>query len=242
MVAGKGRRSANIKEKNDCQARTPDIVEAAKKKSANPWAGRIVLWGPYFCAEQQTRWYELTERVPNGPNNLAACRSWRKKKHQMVMVVPIYEVENAGRLLQQHRGGNRRGTVAILGKYRKHHIPHCHPGFWEKFLFSLRATPGYPVFRNTLRSSRAFISVTIAIFPGGAAAPFLRAERRRNCLQFRPLRVAGLSEYLWELEQPRAQRSRTPIFVAAINRVGTEKPWEIGEFLRPKVIFLQSAG
>src|ERR1017187_7423614 len=32
-----------------------------------------------------------------------------------------------------------------LGKYRKHHIPHCHPGFWEKFYF----TPGdlgYPVF------------------------------------------------------------------------------------------------
>src|SRR5664280_1086139 len=23
--------------------------------------------GPYFCAEQTTRWYESTERVPDGP-------------------------------------------------------------------------------------------------------------------------------------------------------------------------------
>ena len=23
--------------------------------------------GPYFCAEQETRWYGLTESVPNGP-------------------------------------------------------------------------------------------------------------------------------------------------------------------------------
>ena len=41
--------------------------------------------------------------------------------------------------------------------------------------------------------------------------------------------VAGLSEYLWELEQP-AHAVANQYFVAAINRVGTEKPWSIGEF------------
>jgi beta-ureidopropionase len=41
--------------------------------------------------------------------------------------------------------------------------------------------------------------------------------------------VAGLSEYLWELEQP-AHAAANQYFVAAINRVGTEKPWSIGEF------------
>ena len=41
--------------------------------------------------------------------------------------------------------------------------------------------------------------------------------------------VAGLSEYLWELEQP-AHAVANPYFVAAINRVGTEQPWNIGEF------------
>jgi len=41
--------------------------------------------------------------------------------------------------------------------------------------------------------------------------------------------VAGLSEYLWELEQP-AHAVANAYFIAAINRVGTEHPWKIGEF------------
>ncbi|HEV1995617.1 MAG TPA: nitrilase-related carbon-nitrogen hydrolase, partial [Candidatus Acidoferrum sp.] len=41
--------------------------------------------------------------------------------------------------------------------------------------------------------------------------------------------VAGLSEYLWELEQP-AHAVANAYFVAAINRVGIEHPWKIGEF------------
>jgi beta-ureidopropionase len=41
--------------------------------------------------------------------------------------------------------------------------------------------------------------------------------------------VAGLSEYLWELEQP-AHAVANGYFVGAINRVGKESPWNIGEF------------
>ena len=41
--------------------------------------------------------------------------------------------------------------------------------------------------------------------------------------------VAGLSEYLWKLEQP-AHAVANAFFVGAINRVGYEEPWRIGEF------------
>ena len=41
--------------------------------------------------------------------------------------------------------------------------------------------------------------------------------------------VAGLSEYLWKLEQP-AHAVANGYFVGAINRVGHEQPWDIGEF------------
>ena len=41
--------------------------------------------------------------------------------------------------------------------------------------------------------------------------------------------VAGLSQYLWKLEQPAAAVANT-YFVGAINRVGTEAPWGIGKF------------
>src|SRR6201999_4019701 len=39
----------------------------------------------------------------------------------------------------------------------------------------------------------------------------------------------GLSEYLWKLEQP-AHAVANGYFIGAINRVGTEAPWNIGEF------------
>ena len=41
--------------------------------------------------------------------------------------------------------------------------------------------------------------------------------------------VAGLSEYLWKLEQP-AHAVANGYFLGAINRVGHELPWDIGEF------------
>ena len=41
--------------------------------------------------------------------------------------------------------------------------------------------------------------------------------------------MAGLSEHLWKLEQP-AHAVANGYFIAAINRVGTEAPWNIGEF------------
>ena len=41
--------------------------------------------------------------------------------------------------------------------------------------------------------------------------------------------VAGLSEYLWKLEQP-AHAVANGYYVGAINRVGFEAPWNIGEF------------
>src|SRR5258706_2911188 len=66
------------------------IVDAAKKK-VQVLGLEELFFGPYFCAEQQTRWYELTERVPNGPT--IARMQKLAKKHQMLMIVPIYAVE-----------------------------------------------------------------------------------------------------------------------------------------------------
>ena len=41
--------------------------------------------------------------------------------------------------------------------------------------------------------------------------------------------VAGLSEHLWKIEQP-AHAVANGYYIAAINRVGVEEPWKIGEF------------
>jgi beta-ureidopropionase len=113
---------------------------------------------------------------------------------------------------------------SYLGKYRKHHIPHVHPGFWEKFYF----TPGdlgYPVFKTKYAAVGVYICYD-RHFPEGARILGLNGAE----IVFNPsATVAGLSEYLWELEQP-AHAVANGYFVGAINRVGTEKPWNIGEF------------
>ena len=41
--------------------------------------------------------------------------------------------------------------------------------------------------------------------------------------------VAGLSQHLWKIEQP-AHAIANGYYVGAINRVGTEAPWNIGKF------------
>jgi N-carbamoylputrescine amidase len=63
-------------------------------------------------------------------------------------------------------------------------------------------------------------------FPEGARALGLGGAE----IVFNPsATTAGLSEYLWKLEQP-AHAVANGYFLGAINRVGHEYPWDIGEF------------
>jgi N-carbamoylputrescine amidase len=196
------------------------FVEEAGKKGVQVLCLQELFNGPYFCACQETRWYEMTERVPDGPTTklfqeLAA-------KHDMVTIVPIYE---------EDRPGTYYNTAAVidadgkyLGKYRKTHIPHCHPGFWEKFYFK-PGNLGYPVFDTAVGKVGVYICYD-RHFPEGARALGLGGAE----IVFNPsATVAGLSEYLWELEQP-AHAVANCYYIGAINRVGTEEPWAIGEF------------
>ena len=183
-----------------------------------------LFYGPYFCAEQDPRWYGLTERVPDGPTTKLMQELARK--HKMAMVVPVYEEEMTGVYYNTAAVIDSDGTY--LGKYRKTHIPHCLPGFWEKFYF----TPGdlgYPTFDVHVGAGTVRVGVYICYdrhFPEGARALGLAGAE----IVFNPsATVAGLSEYLWSIEQP-AHAVANQYFVAASNRVGRETPWNIGEF------------
>ena len=55
-----------------------------------------------------------------------------------------------------------------LGKYRKTHIPHCKPGFWEKFYFR-PGNLGYPVFETAYAKVGVYICYD-RHFPEGARA------------------------------------------------------------------------
>ena len=195
------------------------IAEAAKK-GVQVLCLQELFYGPYFCAEQETRWYGITESIPDGATTQLMCET--SKKYGMVLVVPIYEVDIEGVYYNTASVIDADGT--FLGKYRKNHIPHCHPGFWEKFYFR-PGNLGYPVFETAVGKVGVYICYD-RHFPEGARALALNGAE----IVFNPsATVAGLSEYLWKLEQP-AHCVANGYFLGAINRVGTETPWEIGEF------------
>jgi beta-ureidopropionase len=179
-----------------------------------------VFTTPYFCAEQQTRWYEAVEKIPDGPTTRLMQEVARE--HGMVIIVPIYEEEMTG--VYYNTAAVIDADGKYLGKYRKNHIPHVAPGFWEKFYFR-PGNLGYPAFDTAFARIGVYICYD-RHFPEGARALGLSGAE----IIFNPsATVAGLSEYLWKLEQP-AHAVANGYFVGAINRVGHEQPWDIGEF------------
>lgn len=197
-----------------------ELISQAAEQGAEICCLQELFYGPYFCAEQNTKWYAATERIPEGPTT--RLMQDLARKHKMVLLVPMYEEDLTGVYYNTTAVIDARGE--FLGKYRKNHLPHCEPGFWEKFYFR-PGNLGYPVFDTPLGKIGVYTCYD-RHFPEGARALGLAGAE----IVFNPsATVAGLSEYLWKLEQP-AHAVANQYFVGAINRPGWEDPWRTGEF------------
>lgn len=197
-----------------------DLIAQAAGKGAQVICLQELFYGPYFCAEQDAKWYTLTEPVPDGPTT--KLMQQLAKQHGIVLVVPMYEEDLPG--VYYNTAAVIDADGSYLGKFRKIHIPHCAPGFWEKFYFR-PGNLGYPIFDTQFGKVAVYICYD-RHFPEGARCLGLNGAE----ILFNPsATVAGLSEYLWKLEQP-AHAVANQYFVGAINRPGFEEPWRIGEF------------
>ena len=201
------------------------LIREAKGKGAQIVCLQEIFYGPYFCTEQTTKWYGATELIPDGPTT--RLMQDVAKELGIVLVVPMYEQESAG--VYYNTAAVIDADGKYLGKYRKHHLPQVQAGppgcgFWEKYYFR-PGNLGYPVFDT------AFAKVGVYIcydrhFPEGARILGLHGAE----IVLNPsATVAGLSEYLWKLEQP-AHAVANGYYLGAINRVGVEAPWNMGEF------------
>ncbi len=196
------------------------MIEDAARQGVQILCMQEVFTTPYFCAEQETRWYEAVEKIPDGPTT--RLMQDVAKQYGMVIVVPIYEEEITG--IYYNTAAVIDADGKYLGKYRKHHIPPVAPGFWEKFYFK-PGNLGFPTFETAFARIGVYICYD-RHFPEGARILGLNGAE----IVFNPsATVAGLSEYLWRLEQP-AHAVANGYFIGAINRVGHEQPWDIGEF------------
>ena len=188
-----------------------DYARQAAAAGAKVICFQELFYGPYFCQQQDPKFYEYAESVP-GPTveRFQALAG----ELGMVMVLPVYEQEQPGVLYNTAAVIDADGKY--LGKYRKNHIPQV-KGFWEKFYFR-PGNLGYPVFDTAVGRIGVYICYD-RHFPEGWRALGLAGAK----IVFNPSATSrGLSSYLWKLEQP-ASAVANEYFIGAINRVGVEE-------------------
>lgn len=169
-----------------------------------------LFYGPYFGITQDAKYYAYAEPA-EGPivQRFAALA----KELGIVSVLPIYEEAMTGVYYNSAVVVDADGS--IRGTYRKHHIPHV-DRFWEKFYFR-PGNLGYPVFETAVGRIGAYICYDRHFPEGWRELGLNGAEIVFNPNATKP----GLSNRLWEIEQP-AAAAANGYFVAAPNRVGRE--------------------
>ena len=194
-------------------------IEKAGKQGVQILCLQEIFHGPYFCCEQDIKWYSTAEKVP-GP--ITDQMAEYAKKYKMVMIVPVYEEALPG--VYYNTAAVIDADGSYVGKFRKIQIPHTWPGFFEKFYFK-PGNLGFPVFETQYAKIGIFICYD-RHFPECARVLALKGAE----ILFNPSATTdGKSQYLWELEQP-AQAAANGVFIGANNRIGTEEPWKFGRF------------
>jgi beta-ureidopropionase len=196
-----------------------DLIGKAAADGAQVTCLQEIFHGPYFPAEQDVKWY--AEAEPEDGPTVTRMREVARE-HGMVLVVPFYEEAQTG--VYYNTAVVIESDGSILGKYRKTHIPHVGPCFWEKFYFK-PGNLGYPVFDSSVGKIGLIICYDRHFPEIGRALGLKGAE-----IVFNPsATVESLSKYLWELEQP-AHAVANGYWIAAINRVGVEAPLSSAKF------------
>lgn len=194
-------------------------IEEAAARGAQVICLQELYRAHYPCQSEDNANFELAEPIP-GPTTetlgeLAAAR-------RIVIIAPVFERRAAGVYHNAAVVLDENGHIA--GHYRKMHIPDD-PGYYEKFYF----TPGDLDF-VAHRMTQANLGVLICWdqwFPEAARLTALAGAQ----ILFYPTAIGWTAEMSentrrrmydgWETIQ-RSHAIANGVFVAAVNRVGTE--------------------
>lgn len=209
-------------------ARAITLIRDAAGQGAQLIATQELFISHYFCQYEDEQYFDLAEPIP-GPTSNTLCELARELK-----------VEITASLFEKRAPGVFHNTSIlidssgnIVGKYRKMHIPHD-PRFFEKYYFtpgdsrdeSNNEDTGFHIHR----SKHADIGMLICWdqwFPEAARVTALRGAQ----ILFYPTAIGWIPEddadyhhqqrEAWQTMQ-RAHAIANGVYVAAINRVGTE--------------------
>ena len=197
------------------------LTEKAAKQGAQIICTPELFRSPYFCQSEDHANFALAESIP-GPSTAAFQKL--AKKHGVVVIVALFEKRAAG--LYHTTAAIIDADGSLLGVYRKMHIPDD-PLFYEKFYF----TPGDTGFRAwPTRFGR--IGVLICWdqwYPEAARLTALHGAEilfYPTAIGWHPKEKAehGANQHgAWETIQ-RSHAVANGCYVAAVNRVGLERP------------------
>src|SRR5688572_14693777 len=197
-------------DKESMLAKHEQFARDAKAQGAQVICFQELFYGPYCGITEDKKYYAYAEPA-DGP--IVQRFAKLAKELELVMVLPIYEEDMPGVYYNTAVVVDSDGT--ILGKYRKHHIPHL-DRFWEKFYFR-PGNLGYPVFQTAVGPVGVYICYDRHFPEGWRELGLGGAEMVFNPNATKP----GLSNRLWEVEGPAAAVANG-YFVLQPNRVGRE--------------------
>jgi N-carbamoylputrescine amidase len=180
---------------------------------------------PYFCQSEDARRFDLAEPVP-GPTTAALGAAARQAG--VVVVAPVFERRAPG--LYHNSAAIIDASGEVAGLYRKMHIPDD-PAYYEKFYFA----PGDLGFRafDTRAGRIGTLICWDQWYPEGARLTALQGA----VVLFFPTAIGwhpgekqefgAAQRDAWRTIQ-RGHAIANGVYVAAVNRVGHEKPPEGG--------------
>ncbi len=201
-------------------------IEEAVRRGAKVVCLPELFRSQYFCQTEDPALCDLAEPVP-GPSTEALGRV--AGQHNVVLIVPVFERRTAGLYHNSVVVIDSDGSMA--GFYRKMHIPDD-PAYYEKFYF----TPGDRGFQ-AIQTSAGTIGTLICWdqwYPEAARLTTLQGAEMLfypTAIGWHPSEKVGegeLQRSAWQTIQ-RSHAIANGVFVAAVNRVGHEKPGAGGD-------------
>ena len=201
--------------------KTVALIERAARAGAKIICTQELFRTQYFCQSEDHANFKLAEKIP-GPGTDIFCKL--AKKHQVVIIASLFEKRASG--VYHNTAAVIDADGSLLGIYRKMHIPDD-PLYYEKFYF----TPGDLGFKawSTRYGKIGVLICWDQWYPEAARLTALRGAE----IIFYPTAIG------WHPKDPKAQKTdqasawetiqrahaiANGCFVAAINRVGHERP------------------
>ena len=201
--------------------KTLAATERAARQGAQIICTQELFRSQYFCQSEDCDHFQLAETIP-GPSTRAFQKLARR--HRVVVIASLFEKRAAG--VYHNTAVIIDADGSLRGRYRKMHIPDD-PLYYEKFYF----TPGDLGFR-AWQTRYGKIGVLICWdqwFPEAARLTALQGAEiifYPTAIGWHPRAKAkeGAKQHAaWEIIQ-RSHAVANGCYVAAVNRVGHEKP------------------